>query len=84
MSKIIDIRNESNEQVTVIQFADRNGGYTKATRIHRKNSGTVAIEEEDGMASSEDVRVTSIPHARNLIKALEKAIELGWLSQEEQ
>lgn len=36
----------------------------------------IAIHET---GNDDNVRIVSVEHARNLIKALEKAIELGWL-----
>ena len=68
----IDIRVNSKEEITNIEFADsmENNAY-----ILTKYTGYAGIQIEN-----EDfgVEISSKEDAQNLIKALEKAIELGW------
>lgn len=76
----IDIRNEVDDKVTVIVFADGEGadGITQAKAIALYDYNGVpyvSIEDMDG----DVVIINSKEHAQNLIKALNKAIELGWL-----
>lgn len=73
---VIDIRNESGEEVTNIVFADEHSFYVNATYLVKGDEGTVfRIYDED----DEFVNVTSKEHAENLMKALHKAIELKWV-----
>lgn len=67
----IDIRNESQEEVNEIVFADFNSS-NYACIITNSGSNTF-IEGEDS-----SVVIPSKEHAQNLIKSLNKAIELGW------
>ncbi|MOA05718.1 hypothetical protein D3C78_1253280 [compost metagenome] len=75
----LDVRKGVSD-ITVIRFADydaddqisgdqadilRNGPFNQLELIESHNG--------------DYVRVNGVEHARNLIKALEKAIELGWL-----
>lgn len=73
----IDIR-EVGTEVSVIRFADEersDGGY-QATILIEGDCGQVNIMED---GTEDYVRITNKQHAHDLIKALEKAIELGWL-----
>lgn len=69
----LDIRNTQEEEVTSIRFWDDTGEDVVASTLTHA-WGKVAIED-----STTVVCVESKEHAINLIKALEKAIELGWL-----
>lgn len=73
----IDIRNEDNEEVQVIVFGDEksSGGFWQANRLDNAElDGYFFISD-----SVESVVINSKDHAHNLIKALNKAIELGWV-----
>ena len=69
----LDIRNTEEQKVTSIRFWDDIGEDVASTLSHA-SWGRVAIED-----STTVVVVESKEHALNLTKALEKAIELGWL-----
>lgn len=76
----IDIRNNKVATIEYIRFADLSEEEYKATRIRKGKYESVAIEEDDYTAlEPQDVRIVSAAHAKDLIAALEKAIELGWL-----
>lgn len=71
----IDIRNES-EEVTEIIFSDEGNSYVVATKVERYVTDSIKIVDEDDRAN---VIIESKEHAENLIKAIQKAIELRWL-----
>ena len=78
---VIDIRETDSVLVSRILFAEREDdkGSNQANCISRHGpdfDDRIRITEGD---HHDYVRVNSEDHARNLIKALEKAIELGWL-----
>ena len=75
----IDIRNNKPPVITKIVFADEDDAFTKATNL-KLMASSVAIEEDNG-CDNVDVRVRSVEHAENLIKALQKAIELNWFDK---
>lgn len=70
----IDVREESSE-VTAITFYSLSGPdfHNLAAKITKQRSGVII---SDG---SDFVVVENQLHAMNLIKALNKAVELGWL-----
>ena len=65
----IDIRKHKEQKIDVIEFADKVGGATRLVKMH----GYAFLASEHTTAS-----ISSKAAAQNLIKALEKAIELGW------
>lgn len=73
---IFDVREENNEEITEIVFAEREDieAYTICPAVGC--NGFITIY--DGK-DAESVSISSIEHAENLIKALRKAIELGWI-----
>lgn len=82
---IIDIRKEEQEPVSVIIFAE--GDENKSAAVEIENHGicySVSINSS-GEANAgrrgdgKYLFIDSKEDALNLIKALEKAIELGWL-----
>lgn len=75
-----DIRNNNIKEITEIIFANEKGadGYEQANKITKEilnNDPYICIV--DGYA--ERIAINSVEHAQYLIKALNKAIELGWL-----
>ncbi|QYW06612.1 hypothetical protein uav_081 [Pseudomonas phage UAVern] len=75
MARTIDIRNtEQQVPVTSIRFADDNHEIYVANMLERYNATSIVICDA---GSSRQLRITGADHARNMIKALEKAIELG-------
>ena len=71
----IDIR-ASQEDVQRIIFSDScDKGYGVAYALEKHHTGDF-VQLQDG---GEMVLISSKEHAANLIKALQKAIELGWL-----
>jgi len=75
---IFDVRNDGAGEVDEVVFADgkaADGSY-QAHRIEPHTKGR-DVKVFDG--SGDYVYVNSEDHARDLIKALNKAIELGWL-----
>ena len=78
-----DVREEDNEEITKIVFAheeDDDGDFQACTIVGAtfKGSGYICIYDTYN-CSEESVSISSIEHAENLIKALRKAIELGWV-----
>jgi hypothetical protein len=75
---IYDVRNEGEEKIDQLVFADGKApdGSYQASRIEPHTEGA-DVKLYDG--SGDYVYVNSAEHARNLVKALNKAIELGWL-----
>jgi len=73
---VFDVRNDVEESITEIVFAETvdDAGFSVAFKLGNE-FGDVAIWDDQ----DECVRVRSIEQAQNLIKALNKAIELGWL-----
>ncbi|MNF53500.1 hypothetical protein D3C85_527440 [compost metagenome] len=71
----IDIREDYDTDVTCIRFCDTEfGGYSVAHMLARRAS----LDQVKIMDKGEFVILTSEEHARNLIVALNKAIDLGW------
>jgi len=68
----IDIRNEGSEEITKIVFAEAEGedGYSQACSITKCKWVCDNYNE---------VTVNTKEQALNIIKALNKAIELGWV-----
>lgn len=76
----IDIRNEGNEEIDSIVFADSSGedGFPQANNITQCNyDGVPYICIENGDCI--EIVINTKEHVLNLIKALNKAIELGWV-----
>ena len=68
----IDIRNIENEEITEIVFHGPDCNKDDAVKIYLAGRFT-SIDSADGVSK---VYIDSEEHAKNLIKALEKAIEL--------
>jgi hypothetical protein len=73
---VFDVREDVEESITEIVFAEKkdNEGTSLAYKMGRMWNG-VALHDDTG----EKVLVQSAQDAQSLIKALNKAIELGWL-----
>ena len=75
-----DIREEDNSEITEIVFAERediDGDFQAYTICPAAGcNGFITIYDGE---DTESVSVSSVEHAENLIKALRKAIELGWV-----
>ena len=69
----IDIR-DNFPTVDIIRFWDNPTGNYLATGLTYID-GEVKIEDLENIRS---LKISSSAHAQNIIKALEKAIELGW------
>ena len=70
-----DVRNTKDNEVVKITFADSNSGY--GCSIAKNSYGDVTLFDcEEDWASS----IATKQDAENLIKALQKAIELGWFN----
>lgn len=72
----IDIRKVESDEVDVIRFAEDSDCYMNAS-ILKRDSSIMCIEDGDGQV----LRLESEVHAINLIKAVEKAIELNWFNK---
>ena len=73
----IDIRNGKQCEITEIIFWDHDiAKTTPATHLKVDNDHEVAIHDEEDF-----VFIVSQEHAENLIKSLQKAIELGWFNK---
>ena len=69
----IDIRVNGEENITKIEFSDSMGVGVNAYFLDACGGNGVTIDDDDTC-----VNIASKEDAQNLIKALEKAIELGW------
>ena len=72
----IDIRKLESGEVDVIRFAEDSDCYMNASTL-KCDASIIYIEDGDGQV----LRLESDVHAINLIKALEKAIELNWFNK---
>lgn len=77
MNNKIDIRNDDCTDPVYIQFHDVHPDNYTATRLKDSGRGRIEIQEDD-----DDCRYITLHNreqAENLIKAIEKAIELNWI-----
>lgn len=72
----IDIRNTGESPVNEIIFASDGYNYTVATTLKHGGGDHFYIYDED---ESDSVIIESKEQAENLIKALQKAVELNWV-----
>ena len=70
-----DVRNTKDNEVVKITFADKTAGYG-CSLVKESEGGVALVDCEDNFASY----VATKQDAENLIKALQKAIELGWFN----
>ena len=78
----IDIRTGTSNEVNIIRVSDCNKGWYIPEVILRDNSNRVFIKDnyiEDGEECADPLLITDKGHALNIIKGINKAIELGWL-----
>lgn len=81
----LDIRNNENKPITRIRFNDNGSNYPIASVIFKRESASgINITDSDYDPVDEDcnigfVVVEDSGQAKNLIKALEKSIDMGWL-----
>ena len=74
---ILDLRKSENEVITHIQFGDTGDSdrYLTVCQLHNSDTGVVLLDEDgdelSGVIGSKD-------HARRMVNAIEKAIQLGW------
>lgn len=73
-----DVRNTTNNEVTKIIFADANAGYGCGLVVDWEGNVTLVDYEEDGAST-----IATKQDAENLIKALQKTIDLGWFDRGE-
>lgn len=73
-----DVRKNSSEDITEVVFYEDYGKENQdvANLIVKSDDYRGCVEVRD---NGEFVLIESVEHARNLQKALDKAIELGWL-----
>lgn len=80
---VFDVRSEKSDGIEKIVFEiDDNSSFVLATNITRhydENESIIRISEDDPDEVNSYVLVGSAEGARYLQKALDKAIELGWL-----
>lgn len=89
MSKVVyDVRKEAVGEITEIVFAEpkhKPQSVSHSFKVekfrHSVNMVVIADEEKDNNQDSSIgyVVVSSADHAKDLMKALEKAIDLGWI-----
>lgn len=75
---MIDIRSNEQSEITKIKFADESRRYHNAQYLVKGIDRVVEIESCDGLAG---ITIASEEDAHHLIKALQKAIQLGWWSK---
>ena len=71
----IDVRDEADAAVDVIKFSDSYATHIFGEGIGEEGSFVMLYDDNDDY-----VVINDKEHALNLIKALNKAIELGWLA----
>lgn len=80
---VFDVRSEKSDGIEKIVFEiDDNSSFVLATNITRHyddNESVIRISEDDPDEGNSYVLVGSAEGARYLQKALDKAIQLGWL-----
>lgn len=74
-----DVRNDNSGELDTILFADTRGGFEEYSQGYSIRKSTdfrsgIQIDDDDGF-----ILISTKQHALDLIKALEKAIELKWL-----
>ena len=74
----IDIRQKDVQEVTTIRFADQ------ACALYNDPQGDVIVRCVEGFNIKESlnndyIRINNLAHAKALIEALNKTIELGWV-----
>jgi hypothetical protein len=74
---IFDVRTDTAPNITQLKFGDFNSKTATAQYIERYKGAVGGIKVVDDY--DEFVVVSDKAHAENLIKALETAIELGWV-----
>ena len=70
-----DIRTNQAEEISLLRFADDSGCHHVASGILRLGAWGVSVID---IESKRELRIYSEEHAQNLIKVINKAIELGW------
>lgn len=76
----IDIRNNGVSEVTAIRVADKHPSWAIVEIIEKDDTdpaGIVLKDSDDHMTSH--LAILNKEHAENVIKGLQKAIELGWV-----
>lgn len=74
---IYDVRTESAEEITDIVFADKDSEtFRPVYQAYFLTKGSNCLLIRDG---SESVIVSSAAHASDLIRALQKAIDIDWI-----
>lgn len=76
MSLEIDIRAIGVIEPDAIRFADDHPSMYVAQLIKKESDGNISIAD-----GTDTVRIISIKDARNMIRALEYAIEKGWIER---
>ena len=74
-----DVRANENTAIVAIQFGDQTLNCNCFLTSYFRNNYDNTIEILDDDADVTGIFVVSKKHALDMIKALEKAIELGWL-----
>lgn len=78
MGRTIDVRDVGvSDVVTVIVFSEGGANYSTGTHLLRREDreGAITIIDEE----DDEVVLESVEQVQNLIKALNKAVELGWV-----
>lgn len=83
MGREIDIRHvDSDEKISVIRFSDVDyNEYNADVLIRDSDNECVYVEDSDNSTSETSATLNSKEQALNLIKAIEKAIDLGWFDE---
>lgn len=73
-----DVRTSTPDEIDVIVFADTHASYSIADRLEKRpRTSVIAIVDEQ----DDHLYIGSKEDALNLIKALNKAIELNWFDE---
>lgn len=71
---IYDVRTQSDQEIDKIVFAERSESSTTIAHRIERTLSRIGIYDGAGF-----VLVNDKEHAENLIKALRKAVDLGWI-----
>lgn len=71
-----DVRKPASLEINKLLFSDGGSRFIVGTTIGRNSTDSIFISAEQG---NDSIVLESVEQVQNLIKALNKAVELGWV-----